>query len=286
MKNLPKQIQDTVNSSLAIIKQKKPERKVIIIGIILCAFILLLLSLVATDDTSMEERIFGKTPQTIYSPVDGTIVELSVAEGAIINRGDALLRFDPAHIRRQNSIIRDYLDFFKANRHNTGTLKQKFKPIFAEIFDELAMQRKIFSEKEQRAIKLYREASLAHSKLKLQMRNPNNKGKDGLPLEDFVKKEKQASLDIEQMGVNLERASLERADIDRQIRKVTKDLSQPYGMLYLYLEEEFAKVQDLLRNEYLYAPSYAKMGKTLVKVGDHVKKGDPIYEIFPKKYAQ
>lgn len=279
MLELPPQLQEKLTTSLAIIKRKTPERKTLIIGVSLCVFIILLLFLVG-DDTSSDGRRFTGTKQTIYSPVDGVVVELPFAEGASVKKGEALLRFDPEHIRRENGTIRDYLAFFQQNRHNTGTLKQKFKPVFADIFDGLAVQRKSFVEKENQAVTLYRDASILHSKLKLDMRNPKNKDENDLPKKELVEKEQQASLTIVKLAENLERASLDRAAIDRQIREITADLSQPYGMLYLYLEEQHANVQSLLRNEYLYADSSAEMGDVFIKKGDLVKKGDPLYEVF------
>lgn len=285
MKELPKYIQDKVNTSLAIIRRKTPERKVLVIGVALCVFILLLLFLGGGETTNTGSGLFAKK-EVIYSPVDGVVVELPLKTGVTAKRGDALLRFDPVHIRRQNSIVRDYLDFFKENIHNTGTLKQKFKPLFSEMFDELAVQRKVLMEKETNARDLYKTASLVHSKLQFQMRDSKNHDEEGLPNKELVEKEMQASIDIVKIREDLEKASLKRAAINRKMREITADLNQPHGMLYRHLEKQYAEVQTLLRNEYTYATSPIQMGRIFVKVGDHVKKGDPLYEVFPQKALQ
>lgn len=285
MKALPQHIHDTVNNSLATIKRKSPEKKTLIIGTSLCIFILLLICLIDKEITSINASIEG-IEHTVYSPVDGLVVELPFAEGTLVEKGDALLRFDPAHIRKQNTIIREYLLFFQQNKHNTGTLKQKFRPLFANIFSELAGQRKLFMEKEKEAIELYKKASLLHSKLQIQMRDPNNHDAQGLPKKEFIKKEEQASLDIVEIGKNLERVSLERAGVDKQIRDVTSDLNQPYGMLYRYLEEQQNEVQALVRHEYLYAEDSAHMGKLFVSTGEYVKKDAPLYEVLPEDSGQ
>ena len=279
MLELPPQLQEKLTTSLAIIKRKTPERKTLAIGISLSVFLIFLLILIS-DDTSSDGKRFTGRKQTIYSPVDGVVVELPFVEGTSVSKGEVLLRFDPAHIRKENSTVRDHLTFFQQNRHNPGTLKQKFKSVFADIFDELAVQRKILVEKENQAVNLYRDASILHSKLKLDMRDPKNRDERGLPNKELAAKEQQASLDIVKMAENLERASLNRAAIDRKIREITADLSQPHGMLYLYLEEKHTSVQNLLRNEYLYASSSAEMGNVFITKGALVKKGDPLYEIF------
>lgn len=285
MRELPYILHDTVNHSLAIIKRKSPEKRTLIIGSVLCALILLLILLIGKKTVSISASIEG-VKHTVYSPVAGLVVELFFAEGDIVKKGDAFLRFDPAHIRKQNAIIREYLVFFQRNRHNTGTLKQKFAPLFSEIFGEFAVQRKILIDKEKEAVKLYKEASLLHSRLKLQMRNPKNQDEKGLPKKEFVEKEKQASLDIIGIGKDLERVSLERAGIDIQIRDVTNDLNQSYGILYRYLEEQQNEVQELVRNEYLYAEYSAQIGEIFVEVGESVKKETPLYEIIPDGFGQ
>jgi len=282
MKELPQYIQEKVNNSLAIIKRKSPERKALVIGVALCVFILLLLFLISGETTSISSSLFAKK-EVIYSPVDGVVVELPFEEGANVKKGDALLRFDPVHIRRENNIIRGYLGFFQENLHNTGTLKQKFKPLFSSMFDELAVQRKVLMEKESNAMELYKTASLVHSKLQFQMRDSKNQDEEGLPNKDLAEKEKQASIDIVKIREDLERASLKRAAINRKMREITADLNQPHGMLYRHLEKQYAEVQRILRNEYTYATDPAKMGEIFVNIGDYVKKGEPLYEIFPQK---
>ncbi len=281
MKELPPTMQNKVNDSLAIIKRKSPERRTLIIGISLCAGILLLLFLVGLETASISARIEGAR-YIVKSPVDGLVVELPFAEGSRIQNGDALLRFDPSHIREQNSIIRGYLTFFQENRHNSGTLKQKFKPLLGDIFDTLNAERKVLLENETKAQKLYQQGSYAHSRLQLQMRNPANHDEKGLPREDFVAKEKQASLDMKKLEESLQKASLIRATLDKKIRKISADLNSPFGILYRYLEEQHKEVQSLIRNEYLYANTSGKMGKVLVSLGEYVKKDTALYEIMPE----
>ena len=281
MKELPQHIHAQVNNSLAIIKRKSPEKKMLLLGLILCAFVLLLLYLLTRETASISASI-KRASHVVHSPVAGAVVELPFAEGSMVKRGDALLRFDPAHIRKQNIMIREYLTIFQQNRHNTGTLKQKFRPLFDHIFGELGVQYQIFAEKEANAIKHYKTASIAHSKIKLQMRNPQNRDENGLPNKALVEKEKQTALEVATIGAELEKASLERAEVDKKIRLVTDDLNKPHGILYRYLEEQNEEVQKLVRNEYLYAEKLAVMGKIFVKTGEQVEKNTPLYEVLPE----
>lgn len=285
MKALPESIQSKMSQSFSIVTKKGSEKKNVFVGLMVCFFLGLLIYLLSLDTKSIHAYLEG-AHVVIVSPVEGTVWELPLAEGAYIRKGEPLLHFDPSYIRAQSATNREQLNFFQQNRHNTGTLKQQFRPLFAHIFDKLALEYKELAKKETDIRVLYQDANTEHVKLKLQLRDPKNKAADGLPNPELVAKEEQAAADILLIEKQLEEASRARADMDAQISKITADLNQPHGMLYRYLEEQNAHVQNLVRNEYLYAPNNGKLGTIFVKQGMLVEKNTPLYEIFPENSGQ
>lgn len=285
MKALPQNIQKKVTESFSIVTKKGSEKKLVLAGLGLCIFLCLLLYLLSFETKSIEAHIEGARV-VVYSPVEGTVWELPLKEGAMLRKGEPLLRFDPAYVRTQSATIREQLNFFQQNRHNTGTLKQQFRPLFAHIFDKLSAEYKELAKKETDLIAIFQDANTEHIKIKVQMRDPQNKGSDGLPKPEFVEQEEKAAIEIALIEKQVEEASRARADMDAKISKITADLNQPHGMLYRYLEEQSQHVQELVRHEYLYAPSNAILGEIFVKYGDIVQKHTPLYEILPENSGQ
>lgn len=285
MKALPESIQNKVAQSLSIVTKKGTEKKTLLIGLALCLFLGSLLYLVNRETKSIHAHLEGARV-LVSSPIEGTVWDLPLKEGSNIRKGEPLLRFDPAYIRQQNASIREYLSFFQANRHNTGTLKQKFRPIFSHIFDELSINYRELVKVETEIKHQFQDANSAHISLQLQMRDPHNKGADGLPNPELVAKEEEAAAHLKILQKNLEDASKARADMDAKISKVTADLNKPHGMLYRFLEEQNEHVQNLIRHEYLYAANNGTLGEVFVKLGDIVEKGTPLYEVLPENSGQ
>ncbi len=270
----------------AIIKHSGKNKRTIILGLLLCLLLLGLIIFIWSQEVeSIEARIEGDR-EVIYAPVFGKIVEMPKQDGDSLRKGEALLRFDPIFIRRQNNTVREYLAFFQQNRQNPGLLRNKFSNIFAHIFDELAKERKKFVEKEEQSLALYKEKTLEYAKIKVQMRDPSKQSSDGKANAELMAMEQNLSAELDALMLELEKASLARAEIDREIRAVTNDLSEPHGMLYIFLEEEHKKAQKLLKYEYLYSGANGKMGNIFVKVGDIVNEGDALYEILPEATGQ
>ncbi len=281
MNELPSSDQDRY----AIVKYKKNHTKTIIVGIVICSILSYAIYYLLQGVKSIEARI-ETNKEIIYSPVAGRVVDLPLPSGSLVEKGEAVLRFDPIHIRRENSMIRDYWAFYQQNRNNPGLLKQKFSPIFAQIFGEYSNQRKYYLDMEKNAIKLYEEKSKEHSRLLVQIRNPKNQNSDGSLNQDLVQQEKIVKHELDQLLLEVEKSALARADIDRQSRQATNDLSQSYGMLHIYLEEEQKRIKKLVQNEYLYSNSNGKMGEIFVNVGDIVAENDLLYEILPDASGQ
>ncbi len=282
MKELP----NSSNDRFAIIKYSNKGKKTVYLGLFLCLIILLILGYLWSQKVSSLEASIEGDRHIVYSPVAGRIVELPKVKGDTLRKGDALLRFDPMFIRRQNSNIREYLEFFQNNKHNPGRLRSKFSPIFSDIFGDFTKERKILLEKELMAKALYEQKTLEHSKIVVQMRNPAKQRTDGKTDPELAKLEQTLAKELESLLKNYEIASMARAEIDREIREVTNDLGKPHGMLYIYLEEEYKKAQKVQQYEYLYANSNGEMGEIYVKTGSYINENTALYEILPEASGQ
>lgn len=266
--------------NMAIIKQKMPEKKHLILGISLCLLLAAVLFLLSQSVTSQKAEL-TKQGEAIYSPVDGIIYEMLIPKGKSIRKGDALIHFDPAYIRSKAAEIQSYLQLFSENRHNAGTLKQIFKPLLADVFSDITKEVTQLSETEAQKLKELQEVIKEHTKAQIAMRRPQS-FVDGKPTPELVKKEQELQKKHEEAEEAYETASLARASADKKYRDLTNSLGQPNSILYRYLEEEYNKSQALQKNEYIYAPFNAVAGLHYVNNGAIVKKDELLMEIHPE----
>lgn len=278
-----KALPDTNTSNpqnIAVIKQKMPEKKHLLIGIGLCLLLAFLLFLLSQKVTS-EKAELTKEGEAIYSPVDGIVFEMLIPKGKSVRKGDALIHFDPGYIRAKAAEIREYLQVFNANKHNAGTLKQIFKPLLADVFGDITQEINQLSEAEAQKLKELQEVIREHTKAQVAMRRPNSYI-DGKPDPELVKKEQELQKKSEQAEEAFHAASLARASADKKYRDLTNSLGQPNSILYRYLEEEYNNSLALQKNEYIYAPFNAVAGIHYVKNGSTVKKDEILMEIHPE----
>ncbi len=173
--------------NMAGIKQKMPEKKILIVGVSLCLLLAFVLFLLSQSVTSQKAEL-TKEGEAIYSPVDGIIFEMLIPKGKNIRKGDALIHFDPAYIRSKAAEIQGYLQLFSENRHNAGTLKQIFKPLLADVFSGITQEIIQLSETEAKKLKELQEIVREHTKAQVAMRRPQS-FIDGKPDPELVKKE-------------------------------------------------------------------------------------------------
>lgn len=279
MKKL-KALPTTNSQNMAIIKQKMPEKKILILGISLCLLLAALLFLLSQSVTSQKAEL-TRGGEAIYSPVDGIIFEMLIPKGKNIRKGDALIHFDPAYIRSKAAEIQRYLQLFAENKHNTGTLKQIFKPLLADVFSDITKEITQLSETEANKLKELQEVIREHTKAQVAMRRPNS-FIDGQPDPELVKKEQDLQKKHEDAEEAYQAASLARASADKKYRDLTNSLGQPNSILYRYLEEEYNANLALQKNEYIYAPFNAVAGIHYVNNGAIVKKDELLMEIHPE----
>lgn len=268
------------NGNMAIIKQKKPEYRHIAIGIALCAVIAVILFLLSQKVTS-EKAELTKKGEEIYSPVDGIVYEVLVRKGDTVRKGDALIHYDPMYIRTKVAEIREYLQAFKENRHNPGTLKQIFKPLLGEAFAGISQEVVKLSELEAAKLKELQKLNREQAKAQVAMRRPST-FIDGKPDPKLVEQEKEVQKKIDEAEQTLQDIATARALADKKYRDLTNSLGQSNSVLYRYLEEEYNKALALERNEYLYAPFNAVAGISHVQNGSMVQKDQLVMEIHPK----
>lgn len=266
--------------NMAIIKQKMPEKKILIVGISLCLLLAFVLFLLSQSVTSTKAEL-TKEGEAIYSPVDGIIFEMLIPKGKNIRKGDALIHFDPAYIRSKAAEIQSYLQLFSENRHNAGTLKQIFKPLLADVFSDITREITQLSETEAAKLKELQDIVREHTKAQVAMRRPQS-FIDGKPDPELVKKEQDLQKKHEEAEEAYQTASLARASADKKYRDLTNSLGQPNSILYRYLEEEYNKSLALQKNEYIYAPFNAVAGIQYVNNGAIVKKDGLLMEIHPE----
>lgn len=266
--------------NMAIIKQKKPEKKHLVIGIGLCLLLACLLFLLSQKVTS-EKAELTKEGEAIYSPVDGIVFEMLVPKGKNVRKGDALVHFDPGYIRSKVAEIRGYLQLFNDNKHNAGTLKQIFKPLLGNVFADITQEISKLSEVEAVKLKELQEVVREHTKAQVAMRRPNS-FIDGKPDPELVKNEQELQKKYEEAEEAFHTASAARAAADKKYRDLTNSLGQPNSILYRYLEEEYNKTLVLQKNEYIYAPFNAVAGMHYVNNGSMVKKDEMLMEIHPE----
>lgn len=263
--------------NMAIIKQKKPEKKHLLIGIGICLLLAGILFLLSQKVTS-EKAELTKEGEAIYSPVDGIVFEMLVQKGKNVRKGDALVHFDPGYIRSKVAEIRGYLQLFNDNKHNAGTLKQIFKPLLGNVFADINQEIAKLSEVETAKLKELQEIVREHTKAQVAMRRPNS-FKDGKPDPDLVKKEQDLQKKYNEAEEAFQAASSARATADKRYRDLTNSLGQPNSILYRYLEEEYNKALVLQKNEYIYAPYNAVAGMHYVNNGSMVKKDQILMDI-------
>lgn len=266
--------------NMAVIKQKMPEKKHLIIGIGLCLLLAFFLFLLSQKVTSVKAEL-TKEGEAIYSPVDGIVFEMLVPKGKNVRKGDALVRFDPAYIRSRVTEVRGYLQLFNENKHNAGTLKQIFKPLLADVFNAITQEINQLSEIEAQKLKELQEIVREHTKAQVAMRR-SNFSIDGKPDPELVKKEQELQKKYEEAEEAFQNASLARASADKKYRDLTNSLGQPNSILYRYIEEEYNKTLALQKNEYIYAPFNAVAGMHYVKNGSMVKKDEILLDIHPE----
>lgn len=266
--------------NMAIIKQKMPEKKHLIIGICLC-FLLAFLLFLLSQKTVSEKAELTKQGEAIYSPVDGIIYEVLIPKGKTVRKGDALIRFDPAYIRSKVSEIRGYLQLFKENRHNSGTLKQIFKHLLNDVFAGITQEVLTLSETEKEKLTELQQITREHTKAQVAMRNPSS-FVDGKPDAALVQKEQELQKKSEEAEQAFHDASTARALADKKYRDLTNSLGEANSILYRYLEEEYNKTLALQKNEYIYAPFNAVVGTTYVKAGSIVQRHEILMDIHPE----
>lgn len=266
--------------NMAVIKQKMPEKKHLIIGITLCAVLAFLLWLLSQKPES-EQAELTKKGEAVYSPVEGIVYEVLIPKGQSVRKGDAVLRFDPAYIRTKTAEIRGYLQLFQENRHNPGTLKQIFKPLLADVFSDISQEVVNLSALEAQKLAELQTLNREQAKIQVAMRSPS-KFVDGRPDPKLVQKEKELGLQIENAEKALENASTARALADKKYRDLTNSLGQANSVLYRYLEEEYNNAQSLQKNEYLYAPFDAVAGISYVSRGSMVQKNQLLMDLHPQ----
>lgn len=279
MKEL-KELPSPNTENIAVIKQKMPEKKHLIIGIGLCLLLAFLLFLLSQKVTS-EKAELTREGEAIYSPVDGIVFEMLIPKGKSVRKGDALIHFDPGYIRSKAAEIREYLQVFNANKHNAGTLKQIFKPLLADVFGDITKEINQLSEVETQKLKELQEVVREHTKAQVAMRRPNSYI-DGKPDPELVQKEQELQKKYEHAEEAFRAASLARASADKKYRDLTNSLGQPNSILYRYLEEAYNNSLALQKNEYIYAPFNAVAGMHYVKNGSTVKKDEILMEIHPE----
>lgn len=279
-KALPQHIiTDTENQRIGIIKQKMPEKKHMIIGLVLCLALGLLLFYLSLGVES-EKAELTKSGEPIYAPVDGIIYEVIIPKGEKVRRGDAIIHFDPIYIRTKNMQVRENLQLFKENRHNPGSLRQLFKPLLKDVYAPITKEIEVLSGEETQKLKELQKITREHTKAQVQMRNKSTYI-DGKPNKELVDKEKALSKKVKQAEDDFETASLARASADKKYRDLTAGLGQSNSLLYRFLEEEYNKALEMQKNEYLYAPYNAIAGVSNVKRGRMVRKGDLLMELHP-----
>lgn len=279
MKKL-KELPGSNTENMAVIKQKMPEKKILLIGISLCLLLAFLLFLLGQKVTSQKAEL-TKQGEAIYSPVDGIIFEMLIPKGKNVRKGDALIHFDPAYIRSKTAEIREYLQVFNDNKHNAGTLKQIFKPLLADVFSDITKEITQLSETEAQKLKELQGVVREHTKAQVAMRRPNSFA-DGKPDPELVKKEQELQKKYGEAEEAFQTASLARASADKKYRDLTNSLGQPNSILYRYLEEEYNRTLALQKNEYIYAPFNAVAGVHYVKNGSAVKKDEILMDIHPE----
>lgn len=266
--------------NMAVIKQKMPEKKILLIGISLCLLLAFLLFLLSQKVTSQKAEL-TRGGEAIYSPVDGIVFEMLIPKGKNVRKGDALIHFDPGYIRSKVAEIRGYLQVFNDNKHNAGTLKQIFKPLLADVFSGITQEINELSEVEAKKLQELQKIIREHTKAQVAMRRPNS-FVDGKPDPELVKKEQELQKKYEEAEEAFQNASLARASADKKYRDLTNSLGQPDSILYRYLEEEYNNTLALQKNEYIYAPFNAVAGMHYVKNGSAVKKDDILMDIHPE----
>lgn len=266
--------------NMAVIKQKMPEKKILLIGISLCLLLAFLLFLLSQKVTSQKAEL-TRGGEAIYSPVDGIVFEMLIPKGKNVRKGDALIHFDPGYIRSKVAEIRSYLQVFNDNKHNAGTLKQIFKPLLADVFSGITQEINELSEVEAKKLQELQKIIREHTKAQVAMRRPNS-FVDGKPDPELVKKEQELQKKYEEAEEAFQNASLARASADKKYRDLTNSLGQPDSILYRYLEEEYNNTLALQKNEYIYAPFNAVAGMHYVKNGSAVKKDDILIDIHPE----
>lgn len=266
--------------NMAVIKQKMPEKKILLIGISLCLLLAFLLFLLSQKVTSQKAEL-TRGGEAIYSPVDGIVFEMLIPKGKNVRKGDALIHFDPGYIRSKVAEIRGYLQVFNDNKHNAGTLKQIFKPLLADVFSGITQEINELSEVEAKKLQELQKIIREHTKAQVAMRRPNS-FVDGKPDPELVKKEQELQKKYEEAEEAFQNASLARASADKKYRDLTNSLGQPDSILYRYLEEEYNNTLALRKNEYIYAPFNAVAGMHYVKNGSAVKKDDILMDIHPE----
>lgn len=277
-KELPAKKED--DTSFAIIRRKNPEAKMFLLGVALCLILGASLYLLSREVVSLEARLEHET-KGLFSPIGGRVYEIMVEEGDEVEEGAVILRYDPMYLRRQAALTAEYLEFFRQNRHNPGTLRQKFRPIFGEIFDELSNSTKMLRKQEMSALETIEKLSDAEAAILVVKRDKKNENSKGLPKKEFENKEKAIIAEITKAKKAWEKISLQRASVDAEMREITNNLGEPHGILYRYLEERNQAVQDLIRHEYVYAPYDLMIGKLHVDKGEDVPEDGLLCEVSP-----
>lgn len=266
--------------NMAVIRQKMPEKKHMLIGISLCLILAVLLYLL-TQTVRSEQAELTKRGEAVYSPVDGIIYDVLIPKGQAVRKGDAIIRFDPAYIRTKLAEIRQYLRLFQENRHNPGTLKQIFKPLLADVFSGISEEVVNLSALEAQKLSELQKLNREQAKAQVAMRRPSS-FIDGKPDPKLVEQEKAIQNKIAEAEKALENASTARSLADRKYRDLTNSLGQSNSILYRYLEEEYNAALSLQKNEYLYAPFDALAGLHYVGRGSMVQKDQLLMELHPQ----
>lgn len=275
-----KALPNTAVTNMAVIKQKMPEKKHMLIGACLC-FILAVLLFLLSQTVHSEQAELTKKGEAVYSPVDGIIYEILIPKGQQVRKGDAIIRFDPAYIRTQVASIREYLRLFQENRHNPGTLRQIFKPLLGNVFSDITEEIANLSAVETQKLKELQQLNREHAKAQVAMRRPST-FIDGKPDPALVQNEKDVVNKIAEAEKALENANTARALADKKYRDLTNSLGQSNSVLYRYLEEEYNKALLRQKNEYLYAPFDAIAGIHYVNKGSAVQKDQILMELHPQ----
>lgn len=267
-------------NNMAVIKQKMPEKKHMLIGICLC-FILAVLLFLLSQTVRSEQAELTKKGEAVFSPVDGIIYEMLIPKGQQVRKGDAIIRFDPAYIRTQVAAIREYLRLFQENRHNPGTLRQIFKPLLGDVFSGITEEIISLSAIETQKLAELQQLNREHAKAQIAMRRPSA-FIDGKPDPALIQKEKDVRNKIAEAEKALENASTARSLADKKYRDLTNSLGQANSILYRYLEEEYNKALLRQKNEYLYAPFDAVAGIHYVGKGSAVQKDQILMDLHPQ----